>query len=70
MGPAEGLALLEALARSVFFANGNGGQYVFVDRQRDLVIVHQVRRSLICRNVTPQTITPLLERILAAIPND
>jgi hypothetical protein len=34
---------------------------VFVDRQRDLVIVHQVRRSLISRNVTPQTITPLLE---------
>jgi len=55
---------------SVFFANGKGGQHVFVDRQRDLVIVHQVRRSLISRNVTPQAVTPLLERILAAIPND
>jgi CubicO group peptidase (beta-lactamase class C family) len=52
----------------VFFANGNGGQYVFVDRQRDLVIVHQVRRSPFTRSVTPLAITPLLERILAASP--
>jgi len=54
---------------SLFFAWGNGGQYIVVDRQRDLVIVHQVDRSrLFARNVTPGALSDLLARILRASP--
>lgn len=53
----------------VFFAWGNGGQYVFVDRGRDLVIVHQVDLPRFFSNsVSPESISPLLERILSAMP--
>lgn len=53
----------------VFFAWGNGGQYVFVDRARDLVIVHQVDRPrFFAANVTPESISGLLQRLLAAVP--
>ncbi len=53
----------------VFFAWGNGGQYVFVDRGRDLVIVHQVDLPrLFSNSVTPESISALLEQILAAMP--
>ena len=54
---------------ALFFAWGNGGQYVVVDRKRDLVIVHQVDRSrLFSRNVTPGALSDLLARILQASP--
>ena len=54
---------------SLFFAWGNGGQYIVVDRQRDLVIVHQIDRSrLLTRNVTPGALSDLLARILRAAP--
>ena len=53
----------------VFFAWGNYGQFVFVDRGRDLVIVHQAdRRMLFSNPVTGETISPLLSSILAAVP--
>jgi hypothetical protein len=53
----------------VFFASGNGGQVLFVDRHRDLVIVHQVDGSrLFRRDVTLEALSELLQRILAAAP--
>jgi CubicO group peptidase (beta-lactamase class C family) len=53
----------------VFFAWGNFGQFVFVDRGRDLVIVHQAdRRRFLSNPVSPETISPLLESILTAAP--
>jgi CubicO group peptidase (beta-lactamase class C family) len=54
----------------VFFAWGSGGQFVFVDRGRDLVIVHQVDLPrFFAGDVTPTAIGGLLDRILAAAPN-
>jgi CubicO group peptidase (beta-lactamase class C family) len=54
----------------VFFGWGNGGQFLFVDRGRDLVIVHQVDRSrLLPKDVTPESISRLIESVLAAIPD-
>lgn len=56
-------------AGDVFFAWGNGGQYVFVDRARDLVIVHQVDLPrFFFAHVTPESISGLLERVLMAMP--
>lgn len=53
----------------VFFAWGSGGQFVFVDRGRDLVIVHQVDLPrFFASDVTPESIGGLIERILAAAP--
>lgn len=52
----------------VFFAWGNGGQFVFVDRGRDLVVVHQSDRSLFSGGASPETISGLLEPVLAAAP--
>jgi CubicO group peptidase (beta-lactamase class C family) len=53
----------------VFFASGNFGQFLFVDRRQDLVIVHQAdRRRFFANPVTAETISPLLESILAAVP--
>lgn len=58
-------------AGDVFFAWGNGGQYVFVDRGRDLVIVHQVdRRWLFPHDVSPDAVSALLEEILGATPGE
>ena len=55
----------------VFFAWGNGGQFLLVDRQRDLVLVHQADRRIIFSNeVTPESISPLLQRVLAAVPRN
>ena len=54
---------------TVFFAWGNGGQYVLVDRPRELVIVHQVDRSrLFARNVSPEALSGLLAQVLQAAP--
>ena len=54
----------------VFFAWGTGGQYLFVDRSRDLVIVHQVDLPrFFTGDVTPESISGLLERILSAAPD-
>jgi CubicO group peptidase (beta-lactamase class C family) len=53
----------------VFFASGSGGQVLFVDRRRDLVIVHQVDGSrLFRRDVTLEALSALLQGILAASP--
>jgi CubicO group peptidase (beta-lactamase class C family) len=55
----------------VFFANGNHGQFVLVDRARDLVIVHQAdQRWFFSNPVTDETISPLLDAILAAAPRN
>jgi CubicO group peptidase (beta-lactamase class C family) len=55
----------------VFFASGNHGQFLFVDRRRDLVIVHLADpRRFFSKPVTDDTIGPLLERILAAAPRE
>jgi hypothetical protein len=55
----------------VFFAWGNGGQFLFVDRGRDLVIVHQVDLPrLFAKEVNPDSISRLLEQILAAVPDN
>ncbi|MBL8341391.1 MAG: serine hydrolase [Rubrivivax sp.] len=54
----------------VFFAWGNGGQFLFVDRGRDLVIVHQVDRPrFFSAHVTPESISGLLQQVLAAHPS-
>lgn len=54
----------------LFFAWGNGGQFLFVDRGRDLVIVHQVDLPrFFSKEVTPESISGLLARILAAAPD-
>ena len=54
----------------VFFGWGNGGQFLFVDRSRDLVIVHQVDLPrFFSTDVTPESITRLIENVLAAIPD-
>lgn len=52
----------------VFFAWGNGGQFLWVDRGRDLVIVHQFERSLFSNGVTPESVSGLLEAVLSALP--
>lgn len=53
----------------VFFGWGNRGQFLFVDRSRDLVIVHQVGvPRFFAKDVTPESISPLLAHILAAYP--
>ncbi|MBL8326252.1 MAG: serine hydrolase [Rubrivivax sp.] len=53
----------------VFFAWGNGGQFLFVDRGRDLVIVHQVDLPrFFSSHVTPESISGLLQHLLAAVP--
>jgi CubicO group peptidase (beta-lactamase class C family) len=55
----------------VFFAQGSFGQFLLVDRRRDLVIVHQAERRLLFSNpVHDGTISPLLARILAAMPQE
>lgn len=54
----------------VFFAWRSGGQYLFVNRSRDLVIVHQVDLPrFVTGDVTPESISRLPERILAAAPD-
>lgn len=54
---------------SVFFASGNHGQLLWVDRARDIVVVHGTdhRRWL---RASPELgqLAPLLERIFAALP--
>ncbi len=51
----------------VFFGWGNGGQFLFVDRGRDLVIVHQVDLPRFFANeITPESISRLLAEVLAA----
>lgn len=53
----------------VFFAWGNHGQFLFVDRARDLVVVHRTTGpSLWRRPVDPEAVSPLLARILEAVP--
>lgn len=53
----------------VFFAWGNFGQFLLVDRARDVVIVHQAdRRKFAANTIADEVISPLLEEILAAYP--
>jgi len=53
----------------VFFAWGNHGQFLFVDRARDLVVVHRTTGpSLWRRPIDPEAVSPLLARILEAVP--
>jgi CubicO group peptidase (beta-lactamase class C family) len=53
----------------VFFGDGNFGQMVFVDRARDLVIVHRTDGpAFIRRPIDSERVAPLLERLLAAYP--
>ena len=53
----------------VFFAWGAGGQYFFVNRSRDPVIVHQVDLPrFFTGDVTPESIGGLPECILSAAP--
>jgi len=54
----------------LFFGDGNFGQFVFVDRARDLVIVHRTDGpSFWRRPIDAETVSPLLARILAAMPS-
>lgn len=53
----------------VFFGWGNRGQFLFVDRGRDLVIVHQVDMPrFFSKEVNPESISGLLAKVLGAIP--
>jgi CubicO group peptidase (beta-lactamase class C family) len=53
----------------VFLGDGNFGQFVFVDRARDLVIVHRTDGpAFIRRPIDSERVAPLLERLLAAFP--
>lgn len=55
----------------VFSARGNFGQFVLVDRSRDLVIVHRVDMGrLFKREVSVAQFGGLLTKILAAAPNN
>ena len=55
----------------VFFGAGNHGQFVFVDRGRDLVIVHRTTgRRLFRRSIDGESVAPLLQRLLVAAPAD
>lgn len=57
-------------AGHVFFAWGDGGQFLLIDPQRDLVIVHQVDMSKAFHpNVSPDALGKLLIHILAAAPD-
>ena len=54
----------------LFFGSGNFGQLVIVDRARDLVVVHRTDGPRFWRRpVDDETVAPLLERILAAMPS-
>jgi CubicO group peptidase (beta-lactamase class C family) len=53
----------------VFFASGNYGQFMWVDRARDLVIVHQTDGPALLRtHIDDRRVSPLLEALLAACP--
>lgn len=53
----------------VFFGDGNFGQFVFVDRARDLVIVHRTDGPAFIRlPIDSERVAPLLEKLLAALP--
>lgn len=53
----------------VFHADGNYGQLMWVDRARDLVIVHRTSGpSLLRTAIDAERVSPLLQRLLAAMP--
>jgi CubicO group peptidase (beta-lactamase class C family) len=53
----------------VLFARGNFGQYMWVDRARDLVIVHQTDGPALLRTpIHDLRVTPMLAALLAAAP--
>lgn len=53
----------------VFHADGNYGQFLWVDRARDLVIVHQTSGpSLLRTPIDAERVSPLLQRLLEALP--
>jgi CubicO group peptidase (beta-lactamase class C family) len=53
----------------VFHADGNYGQFLWVDRARDLVIVHQTDGpSLLRTPIDAERVSPLLERLIQALP--
>ncbi|MFO1328497.1 MAG: serine hydrolase [Rubrivivax sp.] len=53
----------------LFFASGNYGQYLWVDRARDLVVVHRTSGfSLLRRSVDLVRVTPWLSAVIAAAP--
>ena len=53
----------------LFHANGNHGQFLWVDRARDLVIVHQTSGgSLLRTSIDAERISPLLQRLIEALP--
>lgn len=53
----------------LFFASGNFGQFMWVDRARDLVVVHRTSGfSLLRRSIDAERVSPLLAALLAAAP--
>lgn len=53
----------------LFFASGNFGQFLWVDRARDLVVVHRTSGfSLMRTEVDAGRVSPLLAAIIAAAP--
>lgn len=53
----------------VFHADGNYGQFLWVDRARDLVIVHQTSGpSLLRTPIDAERVSPLLQRLIEALP--
>ena len=54
----------------LFFASGNFGQLMWVDRARDLVVVHRTRGfALLRRSVDAERVSPWLAALLSAAPN-
>lgn len=53
----------------LFFASGNFGQFMWVDRARDLVVVHRTSGfSLLRTEIDTARVSPLLAAIMAAAP--
>lgn len=51
-----------------FFASGNHGQFVWVDRARDLVVVHRAEARGWRYPIVGVQLTPVLEHLLQAMP--
>jgi CubicO group peptidase (beta-lactamase class C family) len=65
--PLRGFAFWTRAAGDVFFASGNHGQLLWVDRARDLVVVHGTDHTRWLRaSPTADQLHPLLRHIFAA----
>lgn len=68
--PLRGFPFWTRQPGDVFFASGNHGQLLWVDRARDLVVVHATdHRRWLRASPTLDQLAPLLARVFEAIPS-